>query len=354
MRRDKHSKEKKELIIDAFSRGDDWRVVARIIKVKEKTAYTWIARFKLGTLWGGIWGGSRGSKMHDFHVEYLTELLGDNPKFTLKMMAESLQIRFGLVVCQQTVKNNLEGACFTLKQTHVKPEYMNKPENKEKRRNFLIQLQEYVSLGGKTAYYMDETNFNLWTSRSMGWSKKGERAVQTTKSGGRQNIQVLACIGENGLVHYDTRFGSNNMITVNAFFVDLLRKLCQRHPRSEVLVVVDNAPAHNDLESVFAMDEFAGTTLLRLGPYSPMLNPIENCFSVFKAGVKRFFVENRDEVLVAPLYSTMAEHRRTMLLQAVEANIHEAATPEKCRKYFSHTVQFHHKVYDLQDMPVGK
>ena len=52
---------------------------------------------------------------------------------------------------------------------------------------------------------------------------------------------------------------------------------------SELVVVADNAPAHSQLYHVF---EGTDAMLLRLGPYSPMLNPIESIWSKVKAFVK--------------------------------------------------------------------
>lgn len=44
-------------------------------------------------------------------------------------------------------------------------------------------------------------------------------------------------------------------------------------PLSEVVLICDNAPVHSRFEE--AAEEH-GIELLPLGPYSPMLNPIEN------------------------------------------------------------------------------
>ena len=40
-------------------------------------------------------------------------------------------------------------------------------------------------------------------------------------------------------------------------------------------MVVDNAPCHSNIEEVFSEEVFLGCEVLRLGPYNPMFNPIE-------------------------------------------------------------------------------
>ncbi|XP_036324954.1 spastin-like [Rhagoletis pomonella] len=50
---------------------------------------------------------------------------------------------------------------------------------------------------------------------------------------------------------------------------------------ADAIIVCDNAPCHSKLHEVCAE-----STLLRLGPYSPMLNPIEIIWGKIKANVK--------------------------------------------------------------------
>ena len=43
----------------------------------------------------------------------------------------------------------------------------------------------------------------------------------------------------------------------------------------DLVVVADNAPCHFKLKDVFLINE---ANFLRLGPYSPMLNPVETTY----------------------------------------------------------------------------
>ena len=66
-------------------------------------------------------------------------------------------------------------------------------------------------------------------------------------------------------------------------------------------MVVDNAPCHSNIEEVFSEEEFLGCEVLRLGPYSPMFNPIEQVWFLIKAYVKE---------LAAKIVSILAMKRR--------------------------------------------
>ena len=68
----------------------------------------------------------------------------------------------------------------------------------------------------------------------------------------------------------------------------------------------DNMPVHTALEMVFMEEEFAGTQLLWLVPYSAPMNPIEIIWSAVKA--KCELAAALDQALNAELGLTQAEH----------------------------------------------
>lgn len=76
---------------------------------------------------------------------------------------------------------------------------------------------------------------------------------------------------------------------------------------------MDNALAHSEVKLGFKDEQFAEATLLHLGLYSPMLNPIENVFSAIKASVKRFLPQRRSKILAVPSNSTIKAHRTRFL-----------------------------------------
>ncbi|EGZ30692.1 hypothetical protein PHYSODRAFT_324019 [Phytophthora sojae] len=57
--------------------------------------------------------------------------------------------------------------------------------------------------------------------------------------------------------------------------------------------------------------------LLRLGPYSPMFNPIEGCFSALKARIKAYRSLSHEEMMNVP-YGQKTELRMQLLEKAVE------------------------------------
>ncbi|KAG3112594.1 hypothetical protein PI124_g8449 [Phytophthora idaei] len=115
---------------------------------------------------------------------------------------------------------------------------------------------------------------------------------------------------------------------VNAEFVDAVYEAVKAHEvypdhfsGKTIVILLDNAPAHRQTEA--RVTEREDLELLRLGPYSPMCNPIEGdrghaqrvhvyyptqtvifnvtgCFSVLKARIKASLALCRDEMLSFP------------------------------------------------------
>ncbi|KAG6603058.1 Replication protein A 70 kDa DNA-binding subunit [Phytophthora cinnamomi] len=130
-----------------------------------------------------------------------------------------------------------------------------------------------------------------------------------------------------------TRFGSFISDKCNEFMRRLLRHISLTTPLNDVVIVAENAPCHANVEDVFKEDAFSEAKLLRLGPYSPMLNPIENCFSTFKAMVKRYLARHRRAILEVPPHRTIKEYREQYLLLAADLLLKEAITPGLCHSF---------------------
>ena len=97
-------------------------------------------------------------------------------------------------------------------------------------------------------------------------------------------------------------------------------------------MVVDNAPCHSNIEEVFSEEEFLGCEVLRLGPYSPMFNPIEQKWSLIQAYVK--------QELAAKIVSILAMERRAGLsiTRALTSLIEEElgrVTPEVFNRFIA-------------------
>ncbi|OWZ12694.1 hypothetical protein PHMEG_00014101 [Phytophthora megakarya] len=299
----------------------DWRDVARNNDINFRSAYRWSPRKPRG--------GRRNAKIPEEHVDFLLNLLDDNCYLTLEEMVDELEPRFGLRESRQCLKKHIDGRMYTMKQTNRDNNYRNLPEDKILRRDYIVDLLAFKS-EGKKIYYVDETNFNLWYSRRCGRSLKGKRAVDKNTASKGSNIHAFACIYEDGLAYSEKRFGSFNSEKCNELIRRLLMHIKRATPLGNMVLVADNAPCHSSIEEVFEEDAFADAEFLRLGPYSPMLNPIENWFSTFKSMVKRFLANHRPGILYVPPHRTIKAHREKYLKMAADLLVREATTLYLC------------------------
>ncbi|OWY90889.1 hypothetical protein PHMEG_00040770 [Phytophthora megakarya] len=60
--------------------------------------------------------------------------------------------------------------------------------------------------------------------------------------------------------------------------------------------------------------------ILRLGPYSPMLNQIEDCWNSLKARMKKSLADRKEEMMVRVACDTYTEHRLAIMKEVVEAS----------------------------------
>ena len=135
--------------------------------------------------------------------------------------------------------------------------------------------------------FIDETSKDSRDAYRMhGWAAKGEKVVVKLPSGQHVQRSILAALGHNGFIGWETTSETFTRVDFhNAFINKILPKLNPWSlPRS--IVVMDNAKIHMYPELCTAISS-AGALLLFLPPYSPELNPIEVSFGLLKRWIQR-------------------------------------------------------------------
>ena len=181
--------------------------------------------------------------------------------------------------------------------------------------------------------WIDETNFNLYCTRQYGRSTMGTRVKLRLANSKGRNLHIIGAISTDGLVKYTTKRGSFTAEVCQAWMTDLLAELLLDESQSFV-VVCDNAPCHSGLENVFTQSR---VQLLRLGPYSPALNPIEVVWSVLKYIIRREMSANYEEILSENPDGTMGKQEwRMNCLERVALRVKDFITPELCINAIKH------------------
>ena len=195
-------------------------------------------------------------------------------------------------MCKNTVKKWLDNELFTLKNVRNEIDRMNFPENKRKRATYMEQLFN-CRAEGRTPIWIDETNFNLYCKRRAGRSKIGTRASVLLPASKGANLHCIGAMATGQIVRFTTKRGAFKSGDCVEWFQSLIED-CQTAGITDPTFIIDNAPAHVRIDQL--IEEHPHVKLLRLAPYSYLLNPIELLWSVYKSHVKRMLRDRMPEI----------------------------------------------------------
>ena len=167
-----------------------------------------------------------------------------------------------------------------------------------------------------TFLYIDECGYNLNTLRTQARARIGERAVVAVAQNKGTNISVCACVNKDaGLVLLECKDKAMKAEDFTKFLRDLGPVIEEKGMRN-VCLVFDNCRIHSRTE-IAALCAEKEWQYRFLPPYSPMLNIIEECFSVLKAAIKRILAgDMREERLrIASLPFGAKQARRLQILR---------------------------------------
>lgn len=336
----------KKQICALYNNGGDWRALAKTLGVKTTTSYRWVNGQNVAEKQRG---GNRRSKITNEHRNFIEQCVEQNTRITLKQMKEKLMQTYQIAVSVECVRKHLDGMLFTLKNIRREPENANNEINKRKRRQYVEQLIAYQS-ENRPIIYMDETNFNLFISRTKGRSRTGSRCSYIAAGCRGANVHMIGCIGNVGLIHHEVRRGAFKTPQANEFIRNCLRNALTKY-QSPVVMVIDNAPCHTSIEDVFLETEFINHRLLRLGPYSPMLNPIELAWSALKASIKGDLATEMPQILAGENRTnlTQTEFRLQRIENIIQRNVPNLSVAN-CVKYVAYIQKFIPDVLRLVDM----
>ena len=117
MKYNKISEKDRSTIYEAYKNEEDWRSVARTLKISTSTAYKWLlsnqerSKKKRGYY----------CKKNDAAVEKMLEALERNCSATLEDLRKILREELNVNVCKSTIRNWLDGELISVKK-YKKPD----------------------------------------------------------------------------------------------------------------------------------------------------------------------------------------------------------------------------------------
>lgn len=130
--------------------------------------------------------------------------------------------------------------------------------------------------------FVDEAGVNLAMTRCFGRATPGQRVIDSVPKNYGTNQTMLAALSLDGL---DAPWVVDGAINGAIFHCWVSEVLCPTLQPGDI-VLWDNLSAHKSsgVEELLAA---RGARLIRLSPYSPDFNPIEQCWSKIKTFLRR-------------------------------------------------------------------
>lgn len=339
------SDEDRERIIKRFEEGEDFLDTAAELQIPRTTAYEVIRKFTTtGERQGQQGRGGRPSLLDDEAKDFLVMLIEATPTITIKELNDTLRQTFPNKphVCNATVSRALDGELITLKQVRNIP--LNR--NSESVKTARVAFANYMYDDGihQHRVYIDETGYNLYTARTYGRARRGERVNRMVAGQRGNNVTLIAAVSNvAGMFYHEIHVTS----VTKEIFGNFMTSLCAVLGPEEAVFFMDNAPCHADVD-----EEFEGHHVRKIPPYSPFLNPIENCFSSLKANVKRQLnnVVERCDLRAAQRHGvTLRAYRENMLLRMITTAIPRIDAP-MCSANYRHSDTFLRKCLTRDDI----
>ena len=323
----------RQRIIECFNNGQDFLTLAATLGVKRTTTYSIVRRYNQNgyVLRRPNAGGRRVLLDHEA-VDFLIMLIEANPCYTLNEMNNQLRDIFPRQprVSTMTLSRHLKNELITMKQARNIPQNRNSLEVKEQRVAYANWMfEEGIQ---KHRIYIDETGFNLYTKRAYGRAPIGERVNRVVSGQRGGNVTVITAISDQvGVLYYEVHLGSVKAETFNEFMASMEAII----EDEDVVILMDNAPCHRGI-----LEVYPELQLKYLPPHSPFLNPIEECFSVFKAYLKQYLndITNAVNAPAAARAGVNQQHlRQGLLQQAVHATLRTSVTREVVAANYRHS-----------------
>lgn len=347
------SKADKIRLVRAFRNNEDYQLLADQLGIKRPTARKIVSRaMRLENpeaVGDTQRGGAHNVKVDDEMRNVISDIIGENSASTLSTINNELRRRLPLkpTISISHLSQVCHGMFFTVKKLDACPAARNRQDVKDNRKEYARWFLEIANRSPRVVY-IDESGFNIWTQRSRGRARIGERAIRTINSQRGENLTlILAVSPQHGIEHSQFHSGGTTSSVFQDFFAELSERIGHEN---ECIFVLDNAPCHRGTIAL-SPDH----SIKFLPPYSPMLTPVEHAFSAWKWSVKNILSVPENQQNFSDLQQAhaqgmnMGQWRRHHLKRFGEQSL-VVITAEKCHNWQQHCLSYFPKCLENEDI----
>ena len=251
------------------------RLIAKRFRVDVSTITRWLQRRRqTGSIEPSPHGGGNDPILDQKALERLRRLNEEHPDATLQQLREHLGISGSIMI----IWRGLKTLDITRKKKSKHAAEQDRPDVQKTRRSFRKEIRP---IDPKRLVFVDETGVTTAMTPTHGRAPRGERVVASAPATW-ESMTVIAAVRLDGVRAPLTFAGASNGPT----FLGYVEQALVPALREGDVVVFDNISSHL-VAGVAEAIEGAGARVLRLPPYSPDFNPIEEMFSKFKQSLRR-------------------------------------------------------------------
>ena len=231
-------------------------------------------------------GGGKNPTLDQDGLERLRGLVQKTPDATLQQLRQGLGVTGSIMI----VCRGLRKLDITRKKKTQHAAEQDRPEVQRQRRSFRKKVKP---IAAKRLVFVDETGVTTAMTPTYGRAPRGERVIASAPASW-ESVTLISAVRLDGVRAPLAVPGSSNGATFLAYVENVLANELRRGD----VVIFDNLGSHLAPEVAEAIER-AGAKVLRLPPYSPDFNPIEEMFSKLKESLRRAAARTKQGVYEA-------------------------------------------------------
>ena len=298
-------------VVNSVLDGSTLDEAAAIHGVGRASANRWTSRFRrTGSVDPTPNGGPRNVKLNEESMKFLLGFVKENPDATLAQLVAELEKRANVKVGKSAVSEALKKRGLSRKKKNL-------VATEQKSDRVVLLRSEFArvqkSFDPERLVFIDEAGTHISMTPTHGWAPRGQRLYDHVPRNRGTVTTILGALTIAGLEAVMTVEGSTNTAVFHSFVTEVLAP--RLNPGD--IVVLDNLSAHRN-GATKAFLRSMGVEMVFLPPYSPDMNPIEECWSKVKSALRRLAA------------------RTTKLLDQAVATAADAIRPEDAAGWFAH------------------
>jgi len=276
--------------VRSIQEGESPEVVARALRIRVRTIYGWLARYRRGG-WDGLKAKplkGRPPKLSGKKLQWVYDTVTQkNPLqlrfefalWTREMVAELIKNKYGIRLAANSVGRLLAQLGITVQRPLHQALERNEALVKKWLKQEYPQIKKMAQAEGAEIYFGDAAHIRSDHHAGRTWGKKGETPI-VKSTGSRYGISLISAITSKGHM----RFMIKEKGGVNAsVFIEFLKRLMVG-AKQTIYLIVDRGPAHRARKTQEFVKTLNGKLkLFFLPPYAPDRNPDELVWKHLKA-----------------------------------------------------------------------